>query len=276
MNTVVIALLSGLFFLTNCAALSKKNTSTSTSISIVKSSEYSRENKKISTFPAYFLEEAKLDDKTDSIVSVYGTSIQSKINEMNGNNIEGGDAIVNVISKLKLNEPFQKAIKDFATNGNKISSDTSKFLSDLAEKTKVDGFVLPVISGGYENLKKGNPIDLKLFLYDSSLKSVSLSASYSGVKATSEEIITASQNNDQGRAIVTANILKKTNELMEAIRKDTKSVVATAGSSVIGNVGSASNNSVVKAEEKQELSYRQKMLMYIYSGAIFASWLIGI
>jgi hypothetical protein len=276
MNSKLVALSAGLLFLINCAGLLKKDSVTNNGISISKSSEYSSDNKKISTFPAYFLEAGKLDDKSDTLITVYGSTIQSKINEMNGNNIEGGDAIVSVISKLKLNDPFQKAMKDFANNGSNLSSDTSKFLSDFAEKTKVDGFVLPVITAGYDNLKKGSTIDLRLYLFDNKLKAVSLSATYNGIKATNEEIITANQNNDQGRAIITASILKKTSELTEAIRKETKSVLANAGTSVSGNVGTDPNSSVVKAEEKQELSFRQKMVVYIYTGAIFASWFIGV
>ena len=212
-----------------------------------------------------------MDDKKDSIVSIYGGNIQAKIGEINGNNIDGGDAILGIVGKLKLNAPFEAAVRDLAKNGKGASQTTLNFFSELSEKTKVQGFALPVITGGFERLKEGKKIDLKVYIFENQNKKVSLSGEYNGISASTSELETAKKSSDQARSMMTASILKKVDELGTAIQKELSTTnVETVASAVSPSVGD-----VVKSEPKQELTRRQKLITYGYAAAIFASWLIG-
>lgn len=276
-TTKPISLVLGVLLFIQCSSLAKKNTIENTSrITVDKSPGYTTDIKKISTLPAFNLETGKLDDKKDSIVSIYGGNIQAKIGEINGNSIDGGDSIVAIVGKLKLNAPFEAAVKDLAKNGRNASQASLNLFSDLSEKTKVQGFALPVISSGYDSLKDGKKVDLKVYVFENVNKKVSLTAEYNGIAASPVEMETAKKSPDQARSMLSATLIKKVDELGVAIQKQLKPEVSKSPDNKVVSAPSGNTEEpITKAEPKQELSRRQKIITYVYTGAIIVSWLIG-
>lgn len=272
----IMALLSGLLLLSDCTTVLNRSAVSNSNIRISRNPEYTSEIKKISTFPAFILEKQILDDKSDPLVTAYAANFQAKIGEINGNSIEGGDAILSVIGKLKLNDPFQKAIKDLGVNGKNLSIGSATFFGDLSAKTKVDGFALPVISGSYDTLKNGSKITLMIYVYTNKTKSVTLLGEYQGISASSDDIKIANQNNDQGKAKMIALLLTKTSELGEALKIEIQGKPSLEPKSEVAMpIKENPNLPVVQAEVKDDLTNRQKLMTYLYTGAIFLSWFIG-
>jgi hypothetical protein len=262
----------------NCAGVSVKDGSTSEPFSIQKNGELS-DIKKIATMNAYNKRTGAFTLPTDTPVLLFGSTLSGRIDEIYTSSIEGGDEIIGLAKKLKLDKKLETAIQEIAvyTDGTLISEDSKQTLFTIGSKGKIDAIAFPITSGGYEQLRNGEKIQLYLVVFDVAKKDIQYLAIAKNVSLSEQEKLTSQTDPNQGLAISNTVVIKKTNEFSNYIQAEVKGTVPKADTLADEpKFDSATETASVEdkpKEEEKELTMFDKLLGPSLFGTTLVLWL---
>ena len=184
--------------------------------SINKKEGFNESTKRVSTLQIYNKSTKKLGDVSDPIANIIGITIDSKISQIYGESIVGGQAIADLANKLKLKD-FDKAVQnlvDSQLDSSTLSNDTKKTFSTIIEKGKIDALAIPVVSISSEKMFQGEKIQIHLIVFDGKTSNIQYLASSDLYSAKPEDITLYSTKPDQAKANSTALMIENTNKFM--------------------------------------------------------------
>ena len=207
----------------NCKSASKiESVGTINSASFIKKEGFNETTKKVSTLSIYNKTNKKLGDLSDIIANIIGSTIDSKVSEIYGESIVGGQAIQDLANKLKIKD-LDKIIQNLVESqldGQSINSDTKKALSTIIEKGKIDSLAIPVISNTSERLFQDEKLKLYLIVYDGKSANVQYLATSENISIKPEDKLLLSTKPDQAKANTTATMIEITNRFMVYIQSN--------------------------------------------------------
>ncbi len=270
----------------NCAGLTKMSSGSGSS-EIVKKNGYKADIRKVSVASVYSTEKKTLGDRADISIISYSGTVDGRAGEIFGDSFAGGDALDKLAAKLKITG-FQDALKNLAESelGNEsLRPETSKNLSTLIEKGKIDAIVLPFVTGGLDSIMTGKDVKFGLIVFNGKTSSSQIFALGNRIAVSPEEKKLAETSPDRAKAAVNASAMKNANELLDRLKKEVKNV-QDVGPSAKQDDKLADNKETKKeevsssetAEEKKEPEVPKTAFERIYPPALFGFtallWLI--
>lgn len=205
------------FMIANCKTGSQIKVEVgSGQFSINKKEGFNESTRRVSTLQIYNKSTKKLGDVSDPIANIIGITIDSKISQIYGESIVGGQAIADLANKLKLKD-FDKAVQnlvDSQLDNSTLSNDTKKTFSTIIEKGKIDALAIPVVSISSEKMFQGEKIQIHLIVFDGKTSNIQYLASSDLYSAKPEDITLYSTKPDQAKANSTALMIENTNKFM--------------------------------------------------------------
>jgi hypothetical protein len=270
----------------NCAGVSVKDSAGEKQYTIQNNGELTS-IKKIASMNPYNKSTKAFTQPTDTPVLLFGSTISGRMDEMYNSSIDGGDAIISLAKKLKLDKKFESATLEVVsyTDGTPLSNETKETLFTIGSKGKIDAIAFPIVSGGFEQLKNGEKIQIYLVVFEIAKKDVQYMAIAKDVSLTEADVQTIAQNPNQGLAAANTTIIKKTNEFADSIQREVKGNSASPATDAAGKetikkeeteaVPSEAKDAEEKPkEEEKELTMFDKLLGPGLFGTVVALWLL--
>jgi len=219
---VTILNLNLLFFtMANCKTGSQIKVEVgSGQFSINKKEGFNESTRRVSTLQIYNKSTKKLGDVSDSISNIIGITIDSKISQIYGESIVGGQAINDLANKLKLKD-FDKAVQNLVASqldNSALTNETKKTFSTIIEKGKIDALAIPVISTNSDKIFQGEKIQIHIIVFDGKTSNIQYLASSDLFSAKPDDITLYSSKPDQAKANSTALMIENTNKFMQNIQ----------------------------------------------------------
>ena len=270
-----------------CASAGVKDASNASPYTVQKNGELTA-IKKIASMNPYNKTTKAFTQPTDTPVLLFGSTISARVDEIYSSSIDGGDAILNLAKKLKLDKKFDSALQEVVayTDGTPLSEDTKETLFTIGSKGKIDAIAFPIISGGFDQLKNGEKIQMYLVVFEIAKKDVQYIAVGKDVSLTEADMQAIAQNPSQGLAAANTTIIKKTNEFADSVQKEIKGTSATPATDTVANETAKKEQPSVEPsetksdtedkpkEEEKELTMFDKLLGPSLFGTVVALWLL--
>jgi len=270
------------FVIVNCKTGSQMKMEPGNQVSFNKKEGYNESTRKVSTLLIYNKSSKKLGDLSDSIANVIGATIDTKVSQIYGESIVGGQAINELANKLKLKD-FDKAVQNIVESQldtATLTNDSKKTFSTIIEKGKIDALAIPVISSNSDKMFQGEKIQIHLIVFDGKSSNIQYVASSDLFAAKPEDITLYSSKPDQAKANSTALMIENTNKFMLNIQMAIKpnsvsNAVAETQKESVKDAVSQNNDSPKEKEFLEPLDNWLKSKIKIGLGPL-AIWIVGI
>ena len=161
--------------------------SSSSVLTFKKEDGFNKNTKKVLTLSVYNMQEGKAAGKDDQALYAFGNLAASKMGDIYGSLIPGGELVDKAAEELKIKDKWEDALGELsklfsntssgadagAGSGNNIESTivamlpgTVDVLNTVAKKMGVDALALPVATAGMKVLEGGITVELGICLYD--------------------------------------------------------------------------------------------------------------
>ncbi len=154
-----ILILSILIFAVNCGT---------SAIRFQKTEKFNPKVKSVVTMAVFNMGTKSVADSKDEVLDTFGKISQTKVGEIYGSLIPGGDLTVQAADALGVKKDLDAAmgkITEAIVNANSLDTKTTEVFAKIAEYMKVEALAFPLASGGKDSI--GNEgITFRFVLYD--------------------------------------------------------------------------------------------------------------
>lgn len=235
----------------NCASTSKEKSN----FTFQKNTSYRSDLKKVATAYVIVNSTNAAFDKKDAGIATLQSLVTSKIDEIYGAGVAGGETLVALAKKLKLSDNWNSVITDVSNLAKSnveanldLTPESKKTLDTMISKGNIDAIAFPFVSEDTLALEKGNSISLGILVYDQKTTSILYKAKHAEIKLSDETIklFVTSPNNAKAKA--NAELLQAGLLFGDNLQKEIKSKPGTVPTS-----GPQPNSETVAAPSATEV-----------------------